>query len=274
MFELTCYDGNGDTIHALTQWDLNQVIYIDNVGFTAAPIAYFNDNCEKHSYVVGTELVGNRVKIVIPNLLLQRYEPIIIGLCIYISSDNISRTKYFIKIPVRKTEMPDDYAYTENTEEITLSNMQLLINALDKKVEEMKITVDYELSESSENPVQNRIITTAINDKENKRYEVRISSNGDGSYSADKSYDEIRKNEIEKCNVWFILERNGAIGKAYLYSYKDDRTELVAYAVGILGTVKMEITDQNEIYVTTMNKPMNISIEDDNNGNISIINTF
>lgn len=274
MFELTCYDGNGDTIHALTQWDLNQIIYIDNVGFAAAPIAYFNDNCGKHSYVVKTELVGNSVKIVIPNLLLQRYEPIIIGLCIYDSSDNISRTKYFIKIPVRKTEMPDDYLYTENTEEITLSNMQLLLNALDKKVEEMKIIVDYELSESSENPVQNRIVTAAINDKENKRYEVHISSNGDGSYSADKSYDEIRENELKNNNVWFILERTGALGKAYLFGYKENRTELVAYAVGILGTVKLEITDQNEIYATTMNKPMNISIEDDNNGNVSIINTY
>ena len=37
MFDVTCLDRYGDTIHTLTQWDINQSVYIEDSGFTTAP---------------------------------------------------------------------------------------------------------------------------------------------------------------------------------------------------------------------------------------------
>ena len=286
MFELTAYDSNGDTIHALTQWDLNQVIYIDNVGFTSSPIAYFNDSCGKHSFVINTELVGNSIKIIIPNLLLQKFEPIIIGICIYVSQDNISRTKYFVKLPVRKREMPNDYVYVENTGEITLSSLQLKVNELESKIgngsslngslfftgavdevfnasKDVTINIpkiDSSLSDTSENAVQNKLVTNELNKKAPKRYDVTITNNN-GSYSSDKTFNEILSVNSSGGDVWFVY--SGGYGKAYWFYDSDDlsTTAFVANMSCNTGSVSIKLTDKNVITVTQIEQSDTISYE-------------
>lgn len=286
MFELTAYDSNGDTIHALTQWDLNQVIYIDNIGFTSSPIAYFNDSCGKHSFVINTELVGNSIKIIIPNLLLQKFEPIIIGICIYVSQDNISRTKYFVKLPVRKREMPNDYVYVENTGEITLSSLQLKVNELESKIgngsslngslfftgavdevfdasKDVTINIpkiDSSLSDTSENAVQNKLVTNELNKKAPKRYDVTITNNN-GSYSSDKTFNEILSVNSSGGDVWFVY--SGGYGKAYWFYDSDDlsTTAFVANMSCNTGSVSIKLTDKNVITVTQIEQSDTISYE-------------
>lgn len=115
MIELTCYDDNGNTISHLTQWDLNRVIYIENPEFSRAPLALFSNN-ENNSYLVATELTedDNKIKITVPNLLLQQHKTIVMGLCSFDIIDNINNTKYILKLPVYQLAMPTSYIYTDN----------------------------------------------------------------------------------------------------------------------------------------------------------------
>ena len=39
MIELKCYDGYGNTIDSIAQWSIGQVIYIQNMNFSSAPVA-------------------------------------------------------------------------------------------------------------------------------------------------------------------------------------------------------------------------------------------
>lgn len=89
-------------------------------------------------------------------------------------------------------------------------------------------------------------------EKSKKRYEVVIDDSGDGVYTSQKKFEEIQEAFFQKEEIWFILERTGGIGKAYWFSYKEDRTEFVAYAICSLGNVKMEITDSDEVFVTVL----------------------
>lgn len=115
MIELACYDNNGNTISYLTQWDLNRTIYIENPEFTKAPLALFSNNSST-SYLVATELTENheKIKIIVPNLLLQKCKTICMGLCHFDIVNNVNNTKYFLRLPIRKLAMPANYAFTDN----------------------------------------------------------------------------------------------------------------------------------------------------------------
>lgn len=115
MIELACYDNNGNTISYLTQWDLNRTIYIENPEFIKAPLALFSNNSST-SYLVATELTENheKIKIIVPNLLLQECKTIFMGLCHFDIVNNINNTKYFLRLPIRKLAMPANYAFTDN----------------------------------------------------------------------------------------------------------------------------------------------------------------
>ena len=115
MIELTCYDENGNTISYFTQWDLNRAIYIENPEFPKAPLALFSNN-GSNSYLVATELTDNneKIKIIVPNLLLQQCKTISMGLCSFDIINNINNTKYILKLPVRKLAMPTNYVFTDN----------------------------------------------------------------------------------------------------------------------------------------------------------------
>lgn len=128
MTELKCYDGYGNTINSIAQWSVNQVIYIKNMNFSSAPVALFSNQHEEYSYVVNTQLVSGKVKITIPNLLTQVAQTLTIGINVYDSNDKISRTSYFVRLPIRPADMPSNYVFTENTQTATLSDLQSQVN--------------------------------------------------------------------------------------------------------------------------------------------------
>lgn len=127
MIELKCYDSYGNTINSIPQWSVNQIIYIQNMSFSSTPVAMFSAK-DDHAYVVNTQMNSGRVKIIIPNLLTQIAQTLTIGISIYDSNDKITRTNYFVRLPVTPAKMPSNYVYTENTQNITLSDMQAQVN--------------------------------------------------------------------------------------------------------------------------------------------------
>ena len=127
MIELKCYDAYGNTINSIPQWSINQIIYIQNMSFSSTPVAMFSSK-DDHAYVVNTQMNSGRVKIMIPNLLTQIAQTLTISISIFDSNDKITRTNYFIRLPITPAKMPSNYVYSENTQNITLSDIQTQVN--------------------------------------------------------------------------------------------------------------------------------------------------
>lgn len=133
MFDITCLDRYGDTIQTLTQWDINQSIYIEDSGFTNPPQFHFcNKNTEK-ALVVQSTLNSDGVLVVpVPNLLIT--EPYTISMYVYLFEDNAGKTIETIQIPVRQRPQPDDFEFEDNTEIINLSNIAAEMKALNDQI--------------------------------------------------------------------------------------------------------------------------------------------
>lgn len=129
MFNVTCLDKHGDTIQTLTQWDINQVIYIEDSGFDTPPQFHFcNKNSEK-AFVVQSTMDDNGVlAVIIPNQLIV--EPYTIFMYVYIKDEESGKTVETIQIPVRSRPQPADFVFEGNTEVIQITEFAEELKAL------------------------------------------------------------------------------------------------------------------------------------------------
>lgn len=117
-FELRCFDFNGNHIDHLTQWDVNQELYIEHWDYEHTPIFNFYNIKSKNALVVkGSVESDGRAKCSIPNILLT--EPYSISVFIYLENNNSGRTVHISQIPVLKKLKPNDYEYKENIEYVS-----------------------------------------------------------------------------------------------------------------------------------------------------------
>ena len=127
MFEISCLDQYGKALTSLTQWDVNQTLYIENWEHDA-PTFHFCNTQSKKSLPVTGELYNNTVTVKIPNILLTQAYPIIAYVYVY-DNDN-GRTMYVVRIPVRQKPQPEEYEYEENIDGINLSQLDARISTL------------------------------------------------------------------------------------------------------------------------------------------------
>ena len=113
MFDCTFLDKFGNKLEVLTQWDINQTIYIKDSGFTIAPQFHFCNRRSEIALVVPSELKNDGTIVVpIPNQLI--IEPYMITVYVYLLEDNHGKTIDVIKLPVRQRPQPDNFVYEEN----------------------------------------------------------------------------------------------------------------------------------------------------------------
>ena len=129
-------DKDGNIIHNLTQWDINQKLIIEIVqNISTAPKVHFcNKNSEK-ALVVQSAISGDRIIADIPNILLE--EPLNIIAYVYYNNDSANnswKTIQTIDIPLRKRAKPDDYEYVENVHVIYLSDLIKTVESLENEV--------------------------------------------------------------------------------------------------------------------------------------------
>lgn len=167
MYEVNCFDSDGNSINYLTQWDANLKLHIpmDGYDLTQTPEVHFcNKNSEEALVVVAT--VKNTTLIAdIPNTLLQESYPLICH--IYLSKKNTDntlaqKTEFTITIPIRERKKPSDYLYVENVTGYTIDD---LVNLVYEKLME---NMDTALSTTSNDPVQNKVIAKKFNELEQK----------------------------------------------------------------------------------------------------------
>jgi hypothetical protein len=127
MFEISCLDQYGRAVTSLTQWDVNQTLYIENWEHDA-PTFHFCNTQSKKSLPVTGELYNGTVTVKIPNILLTQAYPIIVYVYVY-DNDN-GRTMYVVRIPVKSKPQPEEYEYEENIDGINLAQLDARISTL------------------------------------------------------------------------------------------------------------------------------------------------
>ena len=155
MYEIQCYDLDGNIIQTFYQWDINQKIIVDcnDVNLTAntaPPIIKFSNNSMDYAIPVQSTIENKKLVVDIPNYILMI--PLPINISFYFSSfkDITSkRTLLTTTIPVRQQKQPLDYSYEENIKNYTfedlVQNMISVNNKLDfATVDEMKEYLEIE----------------------------------------------------------------------------------------------------------------------------------
>ena len=153
MYEIQCFDIDGNLIKTFYQWDVNQKIIVDCDNFnvtpnTAPPIIRFSNNSMDYAIPVQSNIEDKKLVVDIPNCILMM--PLPVNISFYFSSfkDITSkRTLLATTIPVRRQKQPLDYSYEENIKNYTfedlVQNMISVNNKLDfATVDEMKEFLD------------------------------------------------------------------------------------------------------------------------------------
>ena len=113
MYDAVCYDKYGNIVNHLAQWDINQSVYIDIIDEmkpTKLPKLHFTNTLKKIKYEVCAHLSNNRVRLDIPNELLQY--PYAIYIYFYNTDyvdDADKKTILALKLPIIPRSMPSDY---------------------------------------------------------------------------------------------------------------------------------------------------------------------
>ena len=215
MFDVTCFDKYGNTVTYLTQWDLNQTLFIEDHGFTTAPQFHFcNKNSEKALVVQSVDKDGV-LEVVVPNVLL--IEPHTITVYVYLTEGDSSKTVEYIQIPVRQRPQPDSFEYEDNVVLVDvqeLANEIMTLNASMSSAEEERVAselnrISNETDRQSAEEARKTAETTRINteieriDAENVRKEnedIRV-ENENVRTSSEQSRVSAETERINKENV-------------------------------------------------------------------------
>ena len=166
MFEVTCWDSYNRVITGLTQWDINQTLYLKDVyndfGLTKAPMFHFCNQRSKEALVVQSTIENdNVIAVKVPNILLQEGIPLIAYMYVYsipskqdgssltdIVSSASAKTLVAIKLTVKPRVKPSQYKYVENIDSLTVAQIEKEIkDRLDKLETELKNNIDSKLAE-------------------------------------------------------------------------------------------------------------------------------
>lgn len=146
MYEVTCFDSDGNMITSLTQWDTNQSLIIEDSGLITAPTFHFYNGNSTEALVVSSSIDTNgTITVKIPNSLLS--EPLPIVACMYVYSTTTSgKTMATIRIPVRKRPKPSEYKYVENIDVVSAAKIEQEVQdklaSLESKYNETMVSLD------------------------------------------------------------------------------------------------------------------------------------
>lgn len=113
MQNIICYDGNGDHLEYLTQWDHDIMLVVDGAKTDPLPTFMYSNRSSKEALSVTPTVVDGRLYALIPNSLLQRCLPINV-LLTYSYNSGATKTEYRFAVPVFPAARPNDYVYTQD----------------------------------------------------------------------------------------------------------------------------------------------------------------
>ena len=127
MYEITCFDSDGNSIDRFSQWDINQKIslIIHDIDIKYPPMIHYSNVKRDEALIVRSTVSDNMIIADVPNILLQ--EPYPLFVYVYLTdSEDVSSQKTILttEIPIRKRQKPSDYSYVENIERITAQQIK------------------------------------------------------------------------------------------------------------------------------------------------------
>lgn len=151
MYNIACFNINGEMITHLTQWDIGQKIVFKDIEMPELPYVHFcNRNSKKALVVKPTSTNDNGLIVEVPNSLLREPYSIVAYVCEHdddnVDSATVVNTLYTIRIPIKKRPQPEGYIYDEDKNVITITkiNNQIIeiLNTLDHKQDIYSYTID------------------------------------------------------------------------------------------------------------------------------------
>ena len=163
MFEIFCIDSYGKAVTSLTQWDINQTLFIENWEYDAPTFHFCNKNSTGSLPVTGSVNNGT-VTVKIPNILLTEALPITAYVYLYEGSD-AGKTVYVIRIPVRAKPKPEAYEYEDDVTALSLHMLDAKIETVDGKVKTLdtvtKARIESMISEIGKSDTTNTALEVA-----------------------------------------------------------------------------------------------------------------
>lgn len=167
----TVYFDNGfDTaiVYGLHQWDRDTTLEIKGVNINGnAWVQFSMDESGGTAIPVYTKVENDVISAEIPGFVFEKEttKNYVAYAFVYETNIDYGKTIKTIKLNIKARPKPDDYVYTEPEKK----RYELLEERI-RKIEENgvpgggKIEIDSELSETSENPVQNKVVDKAFKD--------------------------------------------------------------------------------------------------------------
>lgn len=272
-FEVSCYDFKGNHIDHLTQWDVNQELYVEHWDYEYTPVFNFCNIKSKNALVVkGSIEPDGRAKCIIPNILLT--EPYSISVFVCLENDTFGRTVHISQIPVLKKLKPNDYEYKENIEYVSWVKLEEEARAFVKELSDAVDEYEKILGTAKDNAD-----LAALSEKAAKESEERITQivNDFNNNSINPDFAQNNpdmKNYIKNRTHWeeiheTIYEWDGVINNSTTppYIYRNQYFYFVGY----------NIPNQDELIgsqiVTSSNPNTTVTEEDitkEDNGIISL----
>lgn len=158
----------------LYQWDTARVIMCTPPEGMRIDEIHVDNHTRKNAIVLDVYEESEYICANIPDVCLQKPHPLHVYAVMKIDGEeNTIESATFTVIPRKK---PEDYVYEEE-EILRYSKLEEQINALNEKVDNLtvpEIKVDDSLSEESTNPVQNKVVTEAVQGIEKKIDDIEI----------------------------------------------------------------------------------------------------
>ena len=80
---------------------------------------------------------------------------------------------------------------------------------------ENKMIMDSELSDTSTNPVQNKVIKSALDEKQDKNFTITFTESSDGTFTADKTFDELSAAISYGASIFAVVKSEKSTVKTY-----------------------------------------------------------
>lgn len=145
IIDKDAYDINGNIVTSVAQWDSDIYIYISDPKITTNHMVDFFNPDGKLSYKMQSTFSGGKLKVKIPNILLQTSYAII-GF-ITVNLDDGNRTMYRVRINVIKRPFPSDYVYVDTEDYVSAYEMLQEMRAALSEIRSAKTETENSLSE-------------------------------------------------------------------------------------------------------------------------------
>lgn len=141
MNRITFTDENNNPIEELTQWNVNNTLYIHGLELSEPPFVHFANRKSETALPVESTIEGDAIVAPIPNILLQQDLQLLVYIYEYAKDTYVGKTTHIYEIPIRSKIRPDDYLFEENIKGINALVLDYNIRKLQEEQKQTNLSI-------------------------------------------------------------------------------------------------------------------------------------